>query len=141
MNMARKTEDEGDRRIPIKGYIIDSNDDDSAHSHKLYITSWDGRPVHVHPFAGTTSFDVGHNHQYVGLTEPAPSGIPHVHVYYANTSFDEGHRHMISGTTGPAIDVPGGGHIHHFEGYTTVNGTTPHSHMYSGNTGTEDSYI
>lgn len=141
MDTARKKEEEGDKWIPIKGYIIDTNDSESDHSHKLYITSWDGRPVHVHPFAGTTSFDVGHDHRYVGLTEPAPTGIPHVHGYYANTSFDDGHSHIISGTTGPAIDLPGGGHIHHFEGYTTVNGRTPHSHMYKGSTGTEDEHI
>jgi hypothetical protein len=140
--MELKKEKDQVRRIPIKGYILQSNNEGASdHSHKLYITSWDGRPVHMHPFEGTTSFDVGHNHHYVGLTEPAPSGIQHVHGYYANTSFNDGHRHVISGTTGPAIDLPGGGHIHHFEGYTTVNGRTPHSHMYRGSTGTEDSHI
>lgn len=129
------------RRIPVKGYIIDSGDDITSHSHKLYITSWDGRPVHVHPFAGTTSFDVGHDHRYAGYTEPAPSGIQHVHGYHVNTSFDDGHSHVITGTTGPAIELPGGGHIHHFEGFTTVNGKTPHTHKYHGTTGSEDSLI
>lgn len=140
-NLARKKGKDGGKRIPIKGFIVDSKNGESDHSHKLYITSWDGRPVHVHPFAGITSFDVGHDHRYVGITEPAPSGKQHVHNYYANTSFDDGHSHVISGTTGPAIDLPGGEHIHEFEGHTTVNGTTPHSHMYKGSTGTEDSHL
>lgn len=124
--------------IPITGFIVHSDDSDSEHSHKLYITSWNGRPaVHVHPFAGNTSFDVGHYHHYAGVTEPAPSGIDHVHRYHAETSFNDGHSHTIRGTTGPAIPLPGGGHIHRFEGYTTVNGRTPHSHHYYGNTGNE----
>ena len=127
--------------IPVTGFIVHSDDDpndDSNHSHKLYITSWNGRPVHVHPFAGTTSFDVGHHHQYAGMTEPAPSGVQHVHGYYAVTSFNDGHTHVISGTTGPLIPLPSGGHYHYFEGHTTVNGRIPHTHMYEGNTGDEE---
>jgi hypothetical protein len=124
--------------IPIKGFVVHSDDSDSAHSHKLYITSWEGRPVHVHPFSGNTSFDVGHSHHYVGLTELAPSGVQHVHEYYAETSFNDGHTHVIRGTTGPTIPLPSDGHYHYFEGYTTVNGRTPHAHMYRGNTGNEE---
>ncbi|KIL40951.1 hypothetical protein SD70_09955 [Gordoniibacillus kamchatkensis] len=139
--MGKRKDRKGVKRIPVKGFVVSSPDGESNHSHKLYITSWDGRPVHVHPFAGTTSFDVGHDHQYAGMTEPAPSGVPHVHAYYAHTSFDDGHSHIIKGTTGPAIDLPGGGHVHHFEGYTTVNGRTPHTHMYRGTTGSEDSFL
>lgn len=121
--------------IPITGFVVHSHNGDSDHSHKLYITSWDGRPVHVHPFSGVTSYDYGHNHHYAGMTESAPSGVPHVHNYYAQTSFDAHHSHIIRGTTGPAIPLPGGGHYHHFEGYTTVNGSHPHAHAYNGNTG------
>jgi hypothetical protein len=123
--------------IPIKGFLFESNKKDSEHEHKLFITSWDGRPVHVHPFAGETSFDVGHLHHYAGVTEPAPSGVPHVHGYFAETTFNDGHSHIIRGTTGPAVPLPGGGHIHYFEGYTTVNGLTPHTHCYGGSTGNE----
>jgi len=124
--------------VPITGFVVHSNDEGNEHSHKLFITSWDNRPVHVHPFSGVTSFDVGHNHHYAGMTEAAPSGVPHVHNYYAETSFDAGHTHIIRGTTGPAIPIPGGGgHYHEFRGYTTVSGSTPHSHRYSGNTGRE----
>jgi len=123
--------------IPIKGFIFDSDDPNGQHSHKLYITSWDGRPVHVHSFAGVTSFDVGHSHEYAGVTAPAPSGVPHVHEYQAETTFNDGHTHFIRGTTGEAIPIPGGGHYHYFEGVTTVNGRHPHAHGYQGRTGNE----
>lgn len=39
------------------------------------INSWNGKPVHVHEFSGITSVDVGHRHEDVGTTEPAPSGV------------------------------------------------------------------
>ncbi|MDQ0888924.1 hypothetical protein QFZ81_004012 [Paenibacillus sp. V4I9] len=38
--------------IPITGFIMHSNDEDSNHSHKLFITTWNGHPVHAHPFSG-----------------------------------------------------------------------------------------
>lgn len=123
--------------IPITGFVVHSGDDDSSHSHKLYITSWDRQPVHVHHFAGITSFDVGHDHHYAGTTAPAPSGVPHTHAYAAETTFNAGHLHIIRGVTGPAIPLPGGGHIHHFEGFTTVNGEMPHRHHYAGETSHE----
>jgi hypothetical protein len=129
MNERRKT-----MEIPISGYLFHSNDSDSYHSHNLYITAWNGRPVHVHKFSGVTSYDVGHNHQYVGITEPAPSGVQHTHRYVTFTSFDDGHRHEIRGVTGAAIPLPGGGHYHKFSGVTTINGQVPHSHQYSGKT-------
>lgn len=87
--------------IPVTGFVVHSGgEDDPHHAHRLYITSWDGRPVHVHPFSGTTSYDAGHRHHYAGMTEPAPSGVQHVHGYFAVTSFDDGHSHTIRGTTG-----------------------------------------
>lgn len=123
--------------IPITGIVVHNGDSESQHSHRLYITSWDGKPVHVHPFSGVTSFDVGHRHSYAGVTEPAPSGVNHVHGYHTATSFDDGHMHVIRGTTGPAVPLPGGGHYHYFEGFTTVSGRIPHTHVYSGTTGNE----
>jgi hypothetical protein len=122
--------------IPVTGFIVHSDNDgsDSLHTHSLFITTWDGAPVHVHEFAGVTSFDVGHDHRYAGVTEPAPSGVQHVHGYYTVTSFDHQHKHVIRGVTGPAIPVPGGGHIHYFEGFTTVDGLPPHTHRYEGRT-------
>ncbi|MFD0715763.1 YmaF family protein [Paenibacillus sp. GCM10027626] len=122
-------------KIPVTGFVMDFRDEDGHHSHKLYITSWNGAPVHVHQFSGVTSVDVGHSHHYAGWTAPARSGIPHVHGYYSVTSLDKGHTHVIQGTTGAAIGLPGGGHYHSFEGHTTVNGSPPHSHTYSGRTG------
>jgi len=123
--------------IPVTGWMFHADEGSGEHSHRLYITSWHGRPVHVHPFSGVTSVDAGHHHRYAGITESAPSGVQHVHYYIAETSFDDGHTHQIRGTTGPAIPLPGGGHVHHFEGYTTINGRTPHAHHYRGTTGSE----
>jgi hypothetical protein len=123
--------------IPICGRLIsneEKSESGSSHSHYLQITSWDGKPLHTHPFYGVTSFDVGHNHRYAGTTAPAPSGVPHTHKYYTITSFDDGHKHVIKGVTGPAITLPNGGHYHAFRGVTTVNGDTPHAHSYSGRT-------
>ena len=50
--------------IPVSGFMYHSDDSDPMHSHQLFITQWDGRPVpaHVHEFRGVTSFDAGHNH-------------------------------------------------------------------------------
>jgi len=120
--------------IPVSGFMYHSDDSEPFHSHQLYITSWDGRPVHVHHFSGVTSFDVGHSHRYAGTTEPAPTGVPHTHRYFTFTSFDDGHHHEIRGVTGPAIPLANGGHYHEFSGTTTVNGVTPHSHKYAGKT-------
>ncbi|MDQ0195275.1 YmaF family protein [Paenibacillus wynnii] len=122
--------------IPVEGYFLHSNDPGNNHSHSVFITSWDGRPVvHVHPYSGVTSYDDGHVHQYASVTEPALSGVPHVHRYFTVTSIDQGHTHVIQGTTGPAIDIPGGSHIHYFEGVTTLSGMRPHTHRYKGTTG------
>ncbi len=34
--------------IPVSGFMYASDGLDPMHSHRLYITSWDGRTVHVH---------------------------------------------------------------------------------------------
>lgn len=120
--------------IPVSGFLYESESSDPMHSHQLYITTWDGMPVHTHEFKGITSFDVGHSHRYAGTTEPAPSGVQHTHRYFTFTSIDERHRHQIRGITGPAIPLPNGGHYHEFSGVTTVDGATPHRHRYSGRT-------
>ncbi|HEU4963862.1 MAG TPA: YmaF family protein [Bacilli bacterium] len=115
----------------------DQEQEGDTHAHRIILITWDGRDVHVHDFAGSTSFDVGHDHRYAGTTEPAPSGVPHVHRYVTITSLDQGHTHVIQGVTGPAIPLSGGGHYHFFEGRTTVNGRTPHTHTYRGRTSGE----
>lgn len=120
--------------IPITGFMYDSDGIDPMHSHRLYITSWDGRPIHSHEFRGTTSFDDGHKHRYAGRTEPAPSGVQHTHRYFTFTTVDDRHRHEIRGVTGPSIPLPNGGHYHEFSGVTTVSGTHPHRHRYGGRT-------
>ncbi|MBS4194656.1 YmaF family protein [Lederbergia citri] len=122
--------------IPVTGFIVQFSDSnmDSEHSHTLFLTSWDGRPVHSHHFSGVTSFDVGHEHRYAGRTEPAPSGVPHRHEYCTFTSFDDGHKHEIRGVTGPEIPLPNGGHYHNFRGVTSISGSHPHRHQYDGET-------
>ncbi|MDM5330149.1 YmaF family protein [Neobacillus sp. CF12] len=120
--------------IPISGYMYSSDDSDPMHSHHLYITSWDGRPIHTHEFSGHTSFDDGHSHRYAGTTEPAQTGVQHTHRYFTFTSVDNRHYHQIRGITGPAIPLPNGGHYHEFSGVTTVDGMNPHRHMYGGRT-------
>ena len=114
-----------------------SDSEGDSHSHDIFLIIWDGREVHVHNFSGSTSFEVGHQHAYAGTTEPAPSGVPHTHRYFTVTSFDDGHTHTIQGVTGPVNPLPGGGHYHFFQGTTTVNGATPHTHAYRGRTSDE----
>lgn len=121
--------------IPVSGYMYSSDDPSPMHSHRLYITSWDGRAVHTHEFSGMTSFDDGHNHQYAGTTQPAPTGVQHTHQYFTFTTVDNRHRHQIRGVTGPAIPLPNGGHYHEFKGVTTIDGMHPHRHSYGGRTG------
>ncbi|GAX91311.1 YmaF family protein [Effusibacillus lacus] len=120
----------------VYGFVCHSGKEKSGseHFHEMFLVTWDGRPLHVHGFSGTTSYDAGHNHRYAGTTEPAPSGVPHTHAYCTATSFDDGHTHVIRGRTGPAVPLPNGGHIHYFEGFTTVSGRIPHVHSYSGRT-------
>ncbi|WP_100404309.1 YmaF family protein [Bacillus solitudinis] len=120
--------------VPVTGFLYYSEGDDPFHSHNLYITSWDGQPVHTHQFKGVTSFDVGHNHYYAGTTEPAPSGVQHTHKYFTFTTVDDRHKHVIHGVTGPAVRLPDGGHYHEFSGETSVDGAIPHRHRYIGKT-------
>ncbi|WP_010530249.1 YmaF family protein [Lentibacillus jeotgali] len=112
-------------RYPVQGYMTQP-----IHLHSQYDNDWNHQ-THVHPFIGVTDTVEGHQHKYVGLTEPAPSGIQHFHDYLTWTFFVDGHRHVLYGKTGPAIPVEGG-HIHHFEGYTI--GYTYHQHWYNGST-------
>src|SRR5690606_32647929 len=109
--------------VPVSGYFYcPANVGQDGHTHHLYITSWDGRPVHIHHFSGRTSFDVGHDHGYAGRTEPAPSGVQHTHQFFTYTTMYDGHHHEIRGVTGPAIPLPNGGHYHGFSGHTTTSG-------------------
>lgn len=118
--------------VPVTGVLFNSNGVNPLHSHNLLITSWNGQPVHTHEFKGITTFDVGHDHRFMGKTEPAPSGVQHNHRYCTFTSFDAEHKHVIRGVTGPAIFLPDGRHYHKFCGVTTVDGEIPHRHQYEG---------
>ena len=121
--------------LPINGYLYKpDNTGYFMHSHHLYITSWGGNPVHVHPFSRQTSYVLEHSHLFAGVTKPAPNGIQHTHSYFVYTSIAGDHIHEIRGVTSPAIPLPNGGHYHEFEGTTTIDGLTPHSHRYSGRT-------
>ncbi|WP_141603913.1 YmaF family protein [Terrilactibacillus laevilacticus] len=91
--------------IPISGFMYHSDDSGTHHSHQLFITSWDGRPVHVHQISGITSFDAGHNHRISGVTGPAipiPNG-GHYHEFRGVTSVNgvHPHTHRYSGRTSP----------------------------------------
>lgn len=136
MDYGLDNEEERLVEIPVVGFIVEAENTNGngEHTHDMYLISWDGRQLHVHNFSGVTSVDVGHHHTYAGTTEPAPSGVQHTHAYHTVTSFNDGHTHVIRGTTGPAIPLQGGGHYHYFEGVTTVNGRTPHTHRYNGRT-------
>ncbi|MFC0561961.1 YmaF family protein [Halalkalibacter alkalisediminis] len=120
--------------VPVTGFLYHSDGDDPLHSHNMFITTWDGQPIHTHEFKGVTTFDVGHDHRYAGTTEPAPSGVQHTHRYCTFTTFDAEHKHVIRGVTGPAIFLPDGRHFHKFNGVTSVDGPTPHRHRYCGKT-------
>lgn len=117
--------------IPVLGFIFEQNPEHAMHSHQLFIKQ-EGDQRHVHEFFEITTINDGHNHVYVGTTDPAPNGVPHIHEYHTWTHFINGHRHEIKGKTGPAIPASSGGHIHYFEGFTS--GYPSHSHWYSGKT-------
>lgn len=122
----------------VFGVVYEANESDNeTHSHEIFLITLDGRMLHTHGFSGVTSFNVGHRHNYAGVTQRAPSGVPHTHAYSTVTSLNDGHVHRITGRTGPEIPLPGGGHYHFFQGVTTIDGRTPHSHTYSGRTGNE----
>lgn len=90
---------------------------------------------HVHRFSGHTTYDYGHLHRYSGTTSPSESGgLNHTHTIWVNTTTDMGHHHVINVETGPGIPVEGG-HVHHFSGATSVNGTPPHTHQFDNVTG------
>ncbi|GIM28850.1 hypothetical protein CPJCM30710_15160 [Clostridium polyendosporum] len=80
---------------------------------------------HSHYYAGLSSIDDGHRHEYNGRTTPAPSGIPHTHYIIGYTSYDDGHTHYYMIQTSVDYPVPGG-HIHNISGVTQI--TEQHYH-------------
>lgn len=94
--------------------------------------------IHVHTF--NTLSDVADNHQHIvmGVTGPARRvGLSHVHRIRVRTSFyveaNRGHWHWFDVMTGQAVVLPDGGHVHYFNGETTIDDR--HSHDVVGVTG------
>lgn len=101
------------------------------HKHDAYICH-KGKRIHFHCIKGFTSCNLRHNHGYSGRTDFSCSGVQHTHYYSIYTTFDGGHSHLIYGYTGPAVFLPNGRHYHLFQGRTSIDGQTPHSHEYHG---------
>ncbi len=49
------------KEIPVTGFMVHSPDSNNDHSHILYLTTWDGRPLHKHNFSGVTHLMLGMN--------------------------------------------------------------------------------
>jgi hypothetical protein len=87
--------------------------------------------VHVHTFSTITFVADGHQHIVMGTSAPARSaGQSHIHRLRVRTSFfsddDTGHWHWFDVLSGPAIYTTDGGHVHVYEGVTSVDDR--HSH-------------
>jgi len=87
--------------------------------------------MHSHFYAGKTSYNDGHWHDYRGNTSSDPDVLGHVHYMSGSTSIDDGHSHEYSSATGPAIYF-NGKHYHMYYGTTEV--ADRHTHNYSGST-------
>lgn len=90
---------------------------------------------HKHYFQGTTNEILGHHHRYYGESSEAPNLPNHVHEISGCSTKDDGHRHYINVFSGFAIEVPGG-HIHSYQGFTTID--QKHCHSLSSNTFTNN---
>ena len=88
---------------------------------------------HSHYFAGTTTLNHEHTHEYSGITSCVPDTPGHVHYMYGETTLDNGHIHYYNIVTSPAIEA-NGGHIHYYESATSLN--NGHIHYMYGYTGT-----
>lgn len=91
----------------------------------------DRNMVHVHIFNTITFVADGHQHIVAGATAPARrTGQSHIHRLRVRTSFnaedETGHWHWFDVMSGPAIYTADGGHVHAFEGATSVD--DGHSH-------------
>ncbi len=87
--------------------------------------------MHSHSFAGRTSFNDGHTHDYQGVTSSVKDFPGHTHIMSGETSLDDGHTHLYRSSTGPAIYV-GDKHYHMYSGVTLV--ADRHTHDYRGAT-------
>lgn len=85
---------------------------------------------HSHSYCGITTYDEGHIHNYGGITDKAPSGVPHTHSMKGKTTYNFDHDHDYESRTGSAIMLPNGLHYHYFE--TRVKLADGHIHYISG---------
>jgi len=76
--------------------------------------------MHSHFYAGKTSYNDAHWHNYCGMTSCDPSTPGHIHYITGQTSYDDGHVHRYCIATGPAIYV-GGHHYHMYCGLTEAS--------------------
>ena len=83
--------------------------------------------MHSHSYAGRTSYNDGHWHNYQGMTSRDPDVPGHIHHMTGCTSCDDGHFHNYKSATGPAIYV-GDKHYHMYCGVTEV--ADRHVHCY-----------
>lgn len=96
----------------------------------LGLSNWHAQR-HVHAYEGTTSFDKGHAHGYLGATGPAEGhGEAHYHPLVGLTTHVMGHHHRYRGITGPAVMEPRGTHTHEIQLETSFD--EEHSHSISG---------
>ncbi|HHV59121.1 MAG TPA: hypothetical protein GXX49_02250 [Clostridiaceae bacterium] len=83
--------------------------------------------MHTHYFAGKTSYNDDHWHNYKGETSRDPDVPNHTHRMSGHTSCDDGHTHEYCSVTGPAIYVDGK-HYHMYCGVTKVADRHVHSY-------------
>ncbi|MBP2653425.1 MAG: YmaF [Firmicutes bacterium] len=86
--------------------------------------------VHVHSFNSLSFVHDDHQHIVMGVTAPARlAGGSHVHRIRVRTSYfvgASGHWHWFDVVTGPAICTMDGGHVHTYEGPTSVDNGHDH---------------
>lgn len=85
--------------------------------------------IHTHNFSGTTTLSDGHTHRYIGITSPSPNDPCHVHFISGETTYNDAHSHNYRLETSLRIQIAGG-HIHNYEGPTSV--AVDHNHDMSG---------
>ncbi|WP_024834731.1 YmaF family protein [Ruminiclostridium josui] len=90
-----------------------------------------GNTLHSHSFAGKTSNNKGHVHQYSGNTNETSDQIGHIHYIEGSTTLEDGHVHHYRIATSPAIYVYGG-HYHVYMG--NADFTKNHVQIIAGDT-------
>ena len=100
------------KEIPVTGFMVHSPDSIMIILIFLYLTTWDGRPLHKHNFSGVTHLMLGMNIDMLVRQSQHPQEFHIPTNILLLLSLDDGHKHEIRGVTGPAIPITGGGHYH-----------------------------